>query len=59
MYYHNWDVSWLCLLSNYEGKTEPPQKTGKYDEPQVMANLINLRVIKILLDCHAVLIRGL
>ena len=41
--------SWVCL-SNAEDKTEN-------DEPQMLVNLIKLKVIKMLPDYHAVLFR--
>ena len=44
-------------VSNTVGKTEPPRKTKT--SMNVIANLIKFRVIKILLDCHAVILRGL
>ena len=43
-----------ACISNSEGKIEPPKKTN---EPQVMANLIKLRVIQIVLDYHSVLFK--
>ena len=49
-------------VSNSEGKQnfQKRQKTTKikHDEPQVMARLIKLIVVKILPDYHAMLLKG-